>query len=181
MVFVLITFWNRFWIKCLLNQQKSSGLLLWDIPRKTGAMNSFHVRTYQCLHSSVFTIASVPDRVGIKMLGRRLAWECPSIGAQVTYFISPCFLISLHCPNTADKWRVVLKAKRLDYINASFVNVGIKHVAIHSNYTQLQYNDTMLSLCRATSNTKGSSLHRPLWRTPVRISGRWCLRGGVGW
>jgi len=125
---------NRFWIKCLLNQQKSWGLLLLDIPRKTGAINSFHVSTYQCLHSNVFTIASVPDRVFIKNAGEEATWESSklytSIGAQVIYFVSPYSYISLHCPNTADKWRVVLKAERLDYINASFVNVGIKHMYI---------------------------------------------------
>jgi len=43
-VLVAVFYNNRFWINCLLNQQKSSGLLLLDIPRKTGAMNSFHVR-----------------------------------------------------------------------------------------------------------------------------------------
>ena len=37
-----------------------------------------------------------------------------------------------HCPNVADQWRVILKAERLDYINASFVNVGIKHMYIQN-------------------------------------------------
>jgi len=64
-----------------------------------------------------------------------------------------------HCPNVADQWRVILKAERLDYINASFVNVGIKHVYIQ-NVPSI--NDIMLSLCRVTSSTKGSLLHRPL-------------------
>ena len=61
-------------------------------------------------------------------------------------------------PNTADKWRVILKAERLDYINASFVNVGNKHVyfKIYPN------NNNMLSISRVTSSTTGSLLHRPL-------------------
>ena len=51
-------------------------------------MNSFHVRTYQCLHFSVFTIASVPDIVFIKNAGEEATWEFSklytSIGARVT-------------------------------------------------------------------------------------------------
>ena len=61
-------------------------------------------------------------------------------------------------PNTADQWRVILKTERLDYINASFVNVGIKHV----HFKIYPYNDIMLSLCRATSSKKDSLLHRHL-------------------
>ena len=51
------------------------------------------------------------------------------------------YLHSLHhCPNIADQWRVILKAERLDYINASFVNVGIKHMYI-------QYVPSIMILC----------------------------------
>ena len=102
-----------------------------------------------------FTIASVPDRVGITNAG-----EEASLGMQQTlpfnwstsyYFISPYSLISLHCPNTADKWRVVLKAKRLDYINASFVNVGIKHV-----YNEIIPSCSIMILCYLLASYPGS-------------------------
>ena len=143
--FFLISMQNRFWIKCLLNQQKSSGLLLLDIPRKTGAMNSFHVRTYQFPYLSAFTGNTFP--------GSSLAFI-----PHTNLHVSPYSLYLHLLPNTADKWRVILKAERLDYINASFVNVGIKLVY----FKIYPYNNIMLSLCRATSSTKGSSLHRPL-------------------
>jgi len=106
----------------------------------------------------LFTIASFPVRVCIKNAGEE-PWNVATFTPQLQYkFIS---LHSLHhCPNIADQWRVILKAERLDYINASFVNVGIKRVYIQC--ISISINDIMLSLCRATSSTKGSLLHKPL-------------------
>ena len=66
-------------------------------------------------------------------------WSVTTFTLQLEHkFIS---LHSLHhCPNIADQWRVILKAERLDYINASFVHVGIKHMYI-------QYVPSIMILC----------------------------------
>ena len=95
---------------------------------------------------SNFTIASVPDRVGIKIAGEEaslgMQQPLPFNWSTSYYFICPYSLISVHRSNTADKWRVVLKAERLDYINASFVNVGIKHV-----YNEIIPSCSIMILC----------------------------------
>jgi len=77
---------------------KSTGMLLFNTPRRIGATISSHVSIiFQCLVQCM----------------------------QVSSFMASCSLIfpTIHSI-TADNWRVILKADRLEYINASFANVN---------------------------------------------------------